>query len=84
MSTEIWRDVPGFEGLYEVSNRRRIRTVERLITRSNGMPQTIRARIRRLRQRRGGPSVTLVRNGERRSLFVHKLARAAFADEATA
>lgn len=33
---EIWKDVAGFEGLYEVSNFGNVRSVTRLITRSDG------------------------------------------------
>lgn len=33
---EIWKDVAGFEGLYQVSNFGNVRSVTRLITRSDG------------------------------------------------
>jgi hypothetical protein len=80
---EQWRPVPEpeFSDYYEVSNHYQVRTIEQLIMRSNGYPQTIRARIRRLRDRRGGQSVTLVHDGQRRSFFVHKLVEAAFGGE---
>ncbi|WP_235808608.1 NUMOD4 domain-containing protein, partial [Lacticaseibacillus paracasei] len=29
-STEIWKDIEGFEGLYQVSNMGRVRSLERV------------------------------------------------------
>lgn len=37
---EIWRPIKGYEGLYEVSNLGRVKSVERTIIRKNGMKQT--------------------------------------------
>lgn len=34
--SEIWKDVPGFEGLYQVSHVGNVRSVTRTITRSDG------------------------------------------------
>jgi hypothetical protein len=73
--TEEWRSIPGWEGLYEVSSLGRVRSVERVILRSNGAPQTVRARIRQLvTDSSGYPCVSLYRNGvqiqRRVSIFV--------------
>lgn len=32
---EVWRDIKGYEGLYQVSNLGRVRTLSREIKRSN-------------------------------------------------
>ena len=45
MKKEIWRDIAGYEGLYQVSNMGRVKSLERIITRKNGKKQTIRERI---------------------------------------
>lgn len=42
---EQWKPIPAWEGLYEASTHGRIRSVARKVMRSNGVPQTIRARI---------------------------------------
>jgi len=34
--TEIWKDIPGYEGYYQVSNLGRIRSLDRLIHQRNG------------------------------------------------
>lgn len=42
--TEIWKPVPGTDG-YEVSTLGRVRSIERYVERSNGVPQLIKGRI---------------------------------------
>jgi hypothetical protein len=42
---EFWKPVISYEGLYEVSNLGRVRTVERTLTRKNGALFTVRARV---------------------------------------
>ena len=42
---EIWKDVVGFEGYYEVSNKGRVRSVDRVIMRSNGFPLPVKGKI---------------------------------------
>lgn len=42
---EEWRDIEGYEGLYQVSNEGRVKSVQRVIQRSNGRPQTINEKI---------------------------------------
>jgi hypothetical protein len=44
MIAEEWKAVVGFEGLYEVSNMGRIKSLDKVIVRSNGSPQTWKGR----------------------------------------
>lgn len=37
MENEIWKDIPGFEGLYQVSNLGRVKSLQRVITREKWM-----------------------------------------------
>lgn len=41
MEHEVWRPVPGFEGLYEVSSRGRVKRCARVRLRSNGHPYKV-------------------------------------------
>lgn len=41
---ETWLDAPGYEGLYQVSDMGRVRSLDRIIVRSNGRPQFWRGR----------------------------------------
>lgn len=44
---ENWVDIPGYESYYQVSDRGRVKSLRRTITRSNGSAQTIQERILR-------------------------------------
>lgn len=42
---ELWRPVKGYEGMYEVSNYGKVKSVERVVLRSNGREYLVRSRI---------------------------------------
>lgn len=53
--TTDWRPVPGYRGLYEVSNTGQVRSIERKIMRRNGSPYRVREHILRpIRHRPSG------------------------------
>jgi NUMOD4 motif len=83
--TEHWRPVPGWEGWYEVSDRGRVRSVDRLVVRTDGRRCEALGQNLRLQLDRGWlKSVILQRPGERRHCYVHRLQAQAFGDEAAA
>ena len=41
---EIWKPVVGYEGLYEVSDQGRVRSVDRTIVRSDGVPRAFKGK----------------------------------------
>lgn len=45
MEEEIWKDIRGYVGYYQVSNRGRVKSVHRVIIRKNKGPQTIHEKI---------------------------------------
>ena len=75
---EEWRPIPGYEGAYEVSSMGRVRSLSRVITRSDGRPRTITGRV--LREWASGryPKVNLKANGTQDLTPVHRLVAAAF------
>ena len=42
---EIWRDIQGYEGLYQVSNEGRVKSLDRVVMRKNGIPLTVKGRF---------------------------------------
>jgi len=79
MKKEIWRDIAGYEGLYQVSNMGRVKSLERIITRKNGKKQTIRERILKPRATPDGYlQLHLNKSGKRKFFFVHRLVCEAF------
>lgn len=78
---EEWRAVKGYEGLYEVSNMGRVRSLDRRVkTRSPGAEDFFRAgRTIAPKQRHGGYlGVQLWRDGNVRQICIHRLVAQAF------
>lgn len=76
---ERWLPVVGHEGSYEVSDRGGVRSIERLVARSNGTSQWQSSVSLRQRLRRGGYLRVELRNdGRRRDVGVHRLVLEAF------
>lgn len=42
---EIWKDIKGFEGIYQVSSLGSVRSLDRIIKRKNGIPQTLKGKV---------------------------------------
>ena len=61
---EIWRDIAGYEGLYQISNKGNIKNLKKLLTPTdNGNGYLI---------------IGLSKNGKRKNYYVHRLAASAF------
>lgn len=76
---EIWKPIEGYEGLYEVSNKGRVKSVRRAITRTDGIKITVRERILKLCATKDGYLyVNLKLLGKQKSQLVHRLVAEAF------
>jgi len=71
---EEWRDIPGYEGLYQVSNLGRVKSLARSIVRGNGYKQTFKERILRPGPTNGYFTVCINRKSE----YVHRLVAITF------
>jgi hypothetical protein len=71
---EIWKDVPGYEGLYQVSNLGRVKSLYRTITTKSGISKPIKEKIRKAPINCYGYKITtLSNNGKQKSYSVHQL-----------
>ena len=75
MTAEQWKPVPGYEGLYEVSNLGRVRSLDR--TKTNGHKWKGRI-LKQPSLRSGYKLVSLWKNGKQKSALVHRLVLFAF------
>jgi hypothetical protein len=77
---EVWKDIKGYEGLYQVSNLGRVKSLERIIIKKNGLKQTIRERILKpFTSPKGYLQVSLHNiNGKNKTAKVHRLVCEAF------
>lgn len=77
-SPEVWRHVPGYEGLYRVSNRGRVRSVAGRKKYGDGW-RKMSKRLLKLCNNNGYPSVALADGrGGKRDFLVHYLVLIAF------
>lgn len=72
---EIWKDVVGYEGLYQVSNLGRVKSVERTLNNGYKWQEKI---LKLTKKPRGYLRVHLCKNGTCRDEFVHRLVAIAF------
>ncbi len=80
MTAEQWRAVVGYEGMYSVSNKGRVRSLERVVTKRTGHTRTVPPRILALRRSGPGwsPTVQLWKHGVGTHHSVRRLMAAAF------
>ena len=76
MTFETWKAIPGYEGLYEVSDQGRVRSF--VVSRRTGFMTDPHPMRLHTRKRDGYQTVGLVKNGCRKVSKVHQLVAAAF------
>lgn len=77
--TELWRDIQGYEGLYQVSNYGRVRRLKRTITYADGTRHVLPARILNYFQDKYGyKRVDLLKDGTKKHYLIHRLVATAF------
>lgn len=80
MPAERWRDIPGYEGAYQASDRGRIRSLERTVRRADERCNRLRSRVLKPYPGRTSPymQVQLCRCGTPRNFMVHRLVAMTF------
>ena len=75
---EIWKDVKGFEGLYQISNFGNVKSVDRISKHSKG-DLTLKGRILKpINIGKGYLGVALSKNGKVKNHYIHRLVAEAF------
>ncbi len=76
---EIWKDVDGYRGAYQVSNLGRIKSTKRVIVRSCGKPHPVKERfLKPAKDSRGYLRCAFMKDGKLITHKVHRLVAAAF------
>lgn len=74
---EIWKDIIGYEGIYQVSNLGRVKSLERIVL-SKGVATKRKERVLKSSNRRGYRQLTLAKNRSRAQRSVHRLVAEVF------
>lgn len=79
MSEEIWKDIPGYEGIYQASNLGQIRSLDRETFTTNGQLRKYKSYIiQTWPERHGHLALRLSKNGKTKTHKVHQLVLMAF------
>lgn len=75
VKSEIWKDIKGYEGLYQVSNYGRVKSLKGT---GNGIRKKDDIIILSFRNSNGYNRVHLMKNGKEQNIYVHRLVAEAF------
>ena len=79
MESEVWKAVVGWEGLYEVSNLGRVRSIDRVVVEKTGKEKRLKGTLLKPSlDGKGYPFVNLSRSGRVTASRIHRLSAAAF------
>ena len=80
MGYEIWKDVPGYEGYYQVSNQGNVRSMDREFINSIGRKCFLSGVPIKPKIERGYLRVGLSKHQEKKRVSIHRLVASAFID----
>lgn len=76
---EIWKDIAGYEGLYQISNLGRVKSLERVVIYKTGRKQRYSEKVLKVRCNKCGYSyIKLWKNSKHKTLTIHRLVAEAF------
>lgn len=76
--TEVWKDITGYEGSYQVSDQGRVKSLARTVPHRNSSIQIQEKILEPGLSSDGRHSVTLYRDGVKSTKFIHQLTLKAF------
>lgn len=82
LKNEQWKDIPNYEGYYQVSNLGRVRSLNRVIQTSDGVFRRLNGVLKNQRLLQDYYMVDLTKDNKRKSFRTHVLVALAFLDYA--
>ena len=75
---EIWKDIEGYEGLYQVSNYGNIKSLSRVVKNAYGIHRTEEKILKPQMKKKGYFQIQLSKDGKQKHYQVHRLVALAF------
>jgi hypothetical protein len=78
--SEVWKDVIGYEGYYQVSNKGRVRGLTRTVGAANKKTKIIKGRLKvpTMNEYRGYLQIVLSKKGKNKTFKIHRLVAIVF------
>lgn len=74
MYIEIWKDIPGYEGLYMASTHGRIKSLDKYVVEKTGKKRFMKGKILKQQTTEDGyKAISLHKNGKNKKYLVHRL-----------
>lgn len=71
---EVWKDIKGYEGCYQVSNLGKIRSLDRLVNKKGGGKRLLKGRVLKTYIKKNGyEQIGLTVNGDTKYFTIHRL-----------
>ena len=78
---EVWKDIEGFNNVYQISSLGNVRSLFRVLTRSNGIKQTVKGKILKTFVNSNGYEFAVFQIGKKTKNFaIHRLVAKSFID----
>ena len=78
IDNEVWKDIPNYEGVYQVSNLGNVRSLPRVVVRRNGSPNFIHGKNMSPVMNEHGYLCTVLHNKTYKHWKIHRLVATAF------
>lgn len=79
MKEEVWKDVVGYEGLYQVSDLGRVKSLERQVPLRDGFTRTQNERVLKHSIAKSGyPVINVLKDGKQNTRTIHRIVAQAF------
>ena len=75
---EVWKDIPGYEGLYQINNYGIVKSLDRYVKHSKGGPRLIKGKIISSKIDNGYSRVKLCKDDSKKYYTVHRLVALTF------
>lgn len=75
---EVWKDIDGYEGIYQVSSFGEVRSVDRICIRSDGYRLNFKSKVLKKELKIDGYYAVTLCNVARKNMYIHRLVALAF------
>jgi hypothetical protein len=81
-NTEIWKDILGFEGLYQISNYGNVKSCKRLVNSKSGSQRLVNEKLLSLGKDKDGYLMAILcQDATKKTVKIHRLVADAFIDK---